>query len=68
MPLFEVAIIQKQTKKEAEDGIGGEKLLYGPKFTMAKDGQTAAIMAMMSSDAPKDIDMNRSEVLVRPFA
>lgn len=68
MPLFEVAIIQKQTKKEAEDGVGGEKLLMKPTFVLAKDGQTAAIVAMMAEGAPKDVDMNRAEVLVRPFA
>lgn len=68
MPLFEVAIIQKQTKKEAEDGVGGEKLIMPPKFVLAKDGQTAAIVAVMGDGAPKDIDMSRAEVLVRPFA
>lgn len=68
MPLFEVAIIQKQTKKEAEDGVGGEKLLMAPTFVLAKDGQTAAIVAVMGDKAPKDIDMSRAEVLVRPFA
>lgn len=62
MPLFEVAIIQKQTKKEAEDGIGGEKLLMKPTFVLAKDGQTAAIVAVMGGDAPKNIDMSRAEV------
>lgn len=68
MPLFEVAIIQKQSKKEAEDGVGGEKLLFGPKFVMARDGQNAALSAVMGADAPKDIDLSRAEVLVRPFA
>ncbi len=68
MPLFEVAIIQTQTKKEADDGVGGEKLLFGPKFVLAKDGQTAAISAVMGKDGPKDIDMARAQVLVRPFA
>jgi hypothetical protein len=68
MPLFEVAIIQKQTKKEAEDGVGGEKLLMAPRFILARDGQTAAMMAMMAGDAPKDVDLNKSEVVVRPFA
>lgn len=68
MPLFEVAIIQSQTKKEAEDGVGGEKLLLPPKFVLAKDGTTAAMIAMMGDDAPKGIDMNRAQVLVRPFA
>jgi hypothetical protein len=68
MPLFEVAIIQKQTKKEAEDGIGGEKLLMKPTYVLAKDGQTAAMISVMGEDAPKNIDMSRAEVLVRPFA
>lgn len=68
MPLFEIAIVQVQTKKEAEEGTGSEKLLFGPKFVLAKDGATAALSAMMGSDAPKDIDLNRSQVLVRPFA
>jgi hypothetical protein len=68
MPLFEVAIIQTQTKKEAEDGVGGEKLLFGPKFVLAKDQATAALSSMLGDDAPKGIDMNRAQVLVRPFA
>jgi hypothetical protein len=68
MPLFEIAIVQTQTKKEAEDGIGGEKLLFGPKFVLAKDGATAALSAMMGADAPKDVNLDRAQVLVRPFA
>lgn len=68
MPLFEVAIIQKLTKKEAEEGTGSEKLVFGPKFVLARDGQAAAISALLN-DAPKEkIDMARCEVLVRPFA
>jgi hypothetical protein len=68
MPLFEIAIISVLTKKEAEDGVAGEKLLFGPKFVMAKDGQTAAITLVMSADGPRDIDMAKAQVLVRPFA
>lgn len=67
MPLFEVAIIQVQTKKEAEDGVGGEKLLFGPKFVLAKDAQTAAMAAMMGDDAPKGINLERAQVQIRPF-
>lgn len=66
MPLFEVAILQKPTKKEAEDG-GGEKLIFGPKFVIAKDDNAAGFSAMMGEGAPRDLDMNRAEVLVRPF-
>lgn len=67
MPLFEVAIIQTPTKKEIEEGTGAEKLLFGPEFALARDAQTAAITAIMSK-APAGLDMNRAQVLVRPFA
>ena len=36
MPLFEVAILQQPTKKEAEDG-HQEKLLFGPQAVVARD-------------------------------
>jgi hypothetical protein len=68
MPLFDVAIIQKPTRKEIEEGTGQEKLLFGPKSVLARDGQTAAIAAVTGPDAPEALDMNRAEVLVRPFS
>lgn len=68
MPLFEIAIIQQPTKKEQEEGTGQEKLLFGPKAVLARDGQTAAITAVTGADAPQGIDMGRAQVLVRPFA
>ena len=37
MPLFEVAIIQKPTKKELEEGTGKETLLFGPEAVLARD-------------------------------
>lgn len=67
MPLFEVAIIQKPTKKEAEEGTGTEKLLFGPQAVLARDQQSAAIAAVTGPNAPKELDMTRAEVLVRPF-
>lgn len=67
MPLFEVAIVKKPTKKEAEEGLVEETLLFGPKFVMARDGQTAAIKAVMGEDAPKGMDLSRAEVQIRPF-
>lgn len=66
MPLFEVAIIEKPTKKEIDEGTGVEKLVFGPKPVVARDGQSAAIAAVMGGEAPK-VDMSRAEVLVRPF-
>jgi hypothetical protein len=68
MPLFEVAILQKMTKKELEEGTGREVLLFGPKAVVARDGQSAAIAAVTGTDAPANLDMNRAEVIVRPFA
>jgi len=67
MPLFEVAILQRPTKKEAEDG-ATEKLVFGPKSVVARDDQSAAIEAVMDGDVPRDIERSRMEVLVRPFA
>lgn len=68
MPLFEVAIVKKPTKKEVEDGSAEEVLLFGPKPVIARDGQTAAIKAVTGEDAPKGMDLSRAEVLIRPFA
>ena len=66
MPLFEVAILETPTKKEAEDG-KGERLVFGPTAVVAKDGQSAAIAAVMDGEKI-DADRARMTVLVRPFA
>lgn len=66
MPLFEVAIIEKPTKKEAEEG-AGEQLVFGPKAVVAKDAQGAVLAAILGGDKPA-LNMARAEVLVRPFA
>lgn len=67
MPLFEVAILQEPTKKEAEDGTP-EKLVFGPKAVVARDNQSAAIAAVMDGEISDDVDRTRMKVLVRPFA
>lgn len=70
MPLFEVAIIQRPTKKEAEDG-ASEKLVFGPVSVIARDQQSAAINAVMDTGKSlpgTETDRSRWEVLVRPFA
>jgi hypothetical protein len=67
MPLFEVAILRRPTKKEHEDG-AGEELLYGPKAMLAKDKETAGLMVMRSKDVPEDLDLNRADLIIRPFA
>ena len=66
MPLFEVAILERPTAKEAEEG-RSERLVFGPKSVVANDSQSAAISAVM--ETPKlEIDKSRMQVLVRPFA
>lgn len=65
MPLFEVAILQKPTKKEAEENGAMETLVFGPKSVVARDPQAAGIAAVMAEGVK--VDMTRAEVLVRPF-
>lgn len=65
MPLFEVAILEKPTKKEIEDG-KSERLVLKPTAVVAADEQSAAISAVMDNN-PEDLDRSRMEVIVRPF-
>jgi hypothetical protein len=68
MPLFEVAILEKPTKKDAADG-KSERLVFGPKAVVAADTQSAAIAAVMDAGGSiGEIDRQRMDVLVRPFA
>lgn len=68
MPLFEVAIIKKPTKKEVEEGTGVEELVLPPTSVIARDPNSAVIAAVTSGEGLKGFDSNRCEVLVRPFA
>ena len=65
MPLFEVAIIEKPTKKEAEDG-KCETLVFGPKAIIANDEQSAGIAAVLDQEVK--VNKDRMVVIVRPFA
>lgn len=65
--LFEVAILLKPTKKEAEEEGKLETLVFGPKAVTARNGQSAAIAAVLGDAADLKLDMSRAEVLVRPF-
>lgn len=67
MPLFEVAILERPTKKEIEEEGRSEKLVFGPKAVVASDEQSAAISAVMGGEMPQ-VDKARMMVLVRPFA
>lgn len=65
--LFEVAIVEKPTKKDAEDG-KCERLVFGPKAVIAKDAMSAAIGAVLDGAQDGKFDRDRIEVLTRPFA
>jgi len=64
--LYEVAIIQKPTKAEAEEG-KSETLILKPTPVLAKDDKAAGISAVLENKADIECDMSRVEVLVRPF-
>lgn len=67
--LYEVAILETPTKKEAEDG-KTERLVFGPKAVIANDPQSAGIAAVLDGNNGDKINVDRSrmKVLVRPFA
>ena len=67
MPLFEVAIIRKPTKKESDEGTASETILLEPVAVVARDSQGAVIAAVTRDGGVRDFDPNYCEVLVRPF-
>ena len=67
MPLFEVAMLESPTKKEAEEG-KAERLVFGPRAVVANDAQSAAIAAVMDEGNATNVDRSRMQVIVRPFA
>ena len=69
MPLFDVAVIQHPSNEEVEKG-KAEILVVPPMSVVAKDAQTAALLAVMDGareKLDKVEDKSRLEVLVRPF-
>jgi hypothetical protein len=67
LPLFNVAIIRKPTKKEIEEGTGEEGLVLAPTAVIARDANSAVIAAVTKDGGVKGFDPNRCEVLVQPF-
>lgn len=71
MPLFGVAVIEQPTKKDREEG-KGERLLFGPEWNTGAEGQAVALKvlldAMRTGKLPSDLDMDRAQVLIHPFA
>jgi len=66
MPLFEVAILEKPTRKEIEEDGASEKIIMPPTPVIASDAQSAAISAVMDAGELK-VDRSRMQVLIRPF-
>ncbi len=66
MPLFEVAILEMPTPKQAEEG-QSEKLVLGPTPVVAADPQAAGIVAAWDKTLI-NVNPERLKVLVRPFA
>jgi hypothetical protein len=64
--LFLVALIQKPTKKEEEDG-KQETLILAPTPIVARDDKSAAVQAVANSKERITADLSNVEVLVRPF-
>lgn len=65
--LYEVALIEKPTKKEIEEG-KVEKLILPPTPVIASDDKSAGVQAVMQNKEKLTGDLSRVEVLVRPFA
>lgn len=68
--LFEVAIIEKPTKSEIEQG-KSERIVLAPTAVCAKDRDAAIVAATLAANATQSpgpiSDPARTEVLVRPF-
>lgn len=65
--LYEVALIERPTKKEMEDG-KAEKLILAPTAVIANDDKSAGVQAVIMNKDKLPGDLSRVEVLVRPFA
>lgn len=68
MPLFEVAVTRKPTKKEIEDGTVDEFIILPPTPVVARDGQAAIITVLTRDGGIKGFDANKCDAIVRPFA
>jgi hypothetical protein len=66
--LFQVAVVERPTEKEEEDG-AVEKILVEPTTIVAKS-QNAVAMKIVQEHSSKlrDADPDRVDILIRPFA
>ena len=66
--LFEVALVELPTPKDAGENGAMEKMILPPTPIIAKDQQSACVAAVMAHKDKIECDMSRLSVLVRPFA
>lgn len=64
--LYEVALIERPTKKEVEEG-KAERLILPPVPVIAPDDRSAGVQAVLAHREKIVGDLSRVEVLVRPF-
>lgn len=64
--LYEVALIERPTKKEQEEG-KAERLILPPVPVIAPDDRSAGVQAVLAQREKIVGDLSRVEVLVRPF-
>lgn len=64
--LYLVALIQKPTKKQEEDG-QQETLILAPTAIIARDDKSAAVQAVATNKDKITADLSNVEVIVRPF-
>jgi hypothetical protein len=66
--LFEIAVLEHPKKDKDGESDQLEKLVFGPKFVIAEDDQTAVMAVVMDHPEEfKKINKKRMEVLIRPF-
>lgn len=70
MQVFGICFVEEPTKKEREEG-HTERLILGPIWDLAKDGQAAAFKALVQAQKdgklPPDFDPQKVRVDVSPF-
>jgi hypothetical protein len=65
--LFWVCAIEEPTKKEREEQNKLESIIMQPRVVVAKDDESAAIKVVESAEELKSKDLDKVQVIVRPF-
>ena len=65
--IFWVAVEEMPTKKEQEEQGMLPKLLLAPVAVEARDDKDAALKVALNNSSLKDVNMDKIQVVVRPF-